>query len=116
MSLMYSKKSIGPITERCGTLDVTSVMSDRAPLTETRCLRVDRKDVIQLCVLPVIPYEVSLGRRLLCGTLSKALAKSRRIASICVLLSNAVIQSWTVSLLVETRKTVLTEIHVESEG
>ena len=99
MSLMYSNKSIGPRTEPCGTPDVTSVMSDRAPLTETRCLRFDKKkDVIQLCVLPVIPYEVSLDRRRLCGTSSKALAKSRRIGSICVLLSNAVIQSWTVSI------------------
>ena len=81
MSLMYSKKSIGPRTEPSGTPDVTSVMSDRAPLTETRCLRFDRKDVIQLCVLPVIPYEVNLDRRRLCGTLSKALAKSRRLDS-----------------------------------
>ena len=98
MSLMYGKKSIGPRTEPCGTPDVTSVVSDRAPLTETRCLRFDRKDVIQLCVLPVVPYEVSLDRRRLCGTLSKALAKSKRIASVCVLLSNAMIQSWTVSI------------------
>ena len=90
-------------------------MSDRAPLTEARCLRFDRTDVIQLCVLPVIPYEVSLDRRRLCWTLSKAFAKSRRIASICVLLSNAVIQ-FGLSLLVETRKTALTGIHVESEG
>ena len=87
MSLMYSKKSIGPRTEPCGTPDVTYVVSDRAPLTETRCLLFDRTDVIQLCVLAVIPYEVSLDRRRLCGTLSKALAKSRRIASVCVLLS-----------------------------
>ena len=98
MSLLYSKKSMGPRTEPCGTPDVTAVMSDRAPLTETRCLRLDSTDVIQLCVLPVIPYEVNLDRRRLCGTLSKAWAKSRRIASICVLLSNAVIQSWTVSI------------------
>ena len=62
MSLMYSKKSIGPRTEPCGTPDVTYVVSARAPLTETRCLRFDRKDVIQLCVLPVIPCEVSLDR------------------------------------------------------
>ena len=27
--------------------DVTSVISDRAPLTETLCLRLDRKDLIQ---------------------------------------------------------------------
>ena len=98
MSFMYSKKSIGPITEPCGTPDVTSVMSDRAPLTENRCLRFDRRYMIQLCVLPVIPYEVNLDRRRVCGTLSKALAKSMRIASICVLRSNAVIQSWTVSI------------------
>ena len=43
MSLMYSKKNIGPRTDPYGTPDVTSVMSDRAPLTETRCLRFDRK-------------------------------------------------------------------------
>ena len=98
MSLMYGKKSIGPRTEPCGTPDVTSMVSDRAQLTETRCLRFDRKDVIQLCVLTVIPYEVSLDGRRLCGTLAKASAKSRRIASVCVLLSNAIIQSWTVSI------------------
>ena len=98
MSLIYSKKSIGPRIVPCGTPDVTYVVSDRAPLTETRCLRFDRKYVIQLCVLPVIPYEVSLDIRSLCGTLSKALAKSRRIASVCVLLSNAIILSWTVSI------------------
>ena len=34
-------------TEPCGTPDVTSVMSDRAPLTETLCLQLDRKDLIQ---------------------------------------------------------------------
>ena len=87
------QKSICPRTETFGTPDETYVMSDRAPLTETRCLRFDRKDVIQLCVLQVIPCEVSLDRSRLCGTLSKDLVKSKRIASICVLLSNAVIQS-----------------------
>ena len=107
MSLMYGKKSIGPRTEPCGTPYVTYVMSDMASLTETRWLRFDRKDVIQLCVLPVIPHVVSLYGRSLCGTVLKALAKSRRIASMYVLLCNAVIQSW---------KIVLTEIHVESEG
>ena len=111
MSLMYSKKSIGPRTEPCGTPDVTYVMSNRAPSTETRCLGFDGKYVIQLWVLTVIPYEVSLDRSRLCGTLSKALAKSRRIASICVLSS-----SRGLCLLVETRKTALTGIHVESEG
>ena len=49
MSLMYGKKSIGPRIEPYGTPDVTSVMSDRATLTETGCLRFDRKDPI-VCV------------------------------------------------------------------
>ena len=71
---------MGPRTEPCGTPDVTYyVMSDRVQLTETRCLRFDRKYVIRLRVLPVIPYEESLDGSRLCGTLSKALAKSRRI-------------------------------------
>ena len=115
MSLMYSKKSIGPRTEPCGTPDVTSVMSDRAPLTETRCLRFDRKDVIQLCVLPVIPYEVNSDRRRLCGTLSKALAKlgGLHTFAFCYPMPSS---SHGMSLSVETRKTVLTGIHVGSEG
>ena len=71
--------------------------------------------MIQLCVLPVISYEVSSDRRRLCGTLSKALAKSRRIASICVYYPMPS-SSHGLSLLVETRMSALTVIHVESEG
>ena len=82
MSLMYSRKSIGPRTEPCGTPDVTSVMSDRAPLTETRCLRFDRKDVIQLCVLLVIPYELSLDRRRLCGNTKRYMVSSGGMISV----------------------------------
>ena len=44
---VQQEEYLGPRTEPCGTPDVTSVMSDRAPLTESRCLRFDRKDVIQ---------------------------------------------------------------------
>ena len=39
------------------------MMSDRPQLTDTRCLRFDRNDVIQLGVLPVILYEVSLEKK-----------------------------------------------------
>ena len=35
VSFMYSKKRTGAGTERCGTPDVTEVLSDRLPLTET---------------------------------------------------------------------------------
>ena len=115
MSLMYNKKSIGSITEPCGTPDVSSAMSDRAPLTETRCLRFDRKYVIQLCVLPVIPYEVSLDRRHLCGTLSKVWQNRGGLHQFvfCYPIPSS---SHGLSLSVETRNTVLTESHVESEG
>ena len=111
MSLMYSKKSIGPRTEPCGTPDVTSVVSDRAPLTETRCLRFDRKDVIQLCVLPVIPLiegvYVGLYQRLW-----QNLGGLHQFVFYYLMPSS----SHGLSLLVETRKTVLTKIHVENEG
>ena len=113
---MYSKKSIGPRTEPCGTPDVTSVVSDRAPLTETRCLRFDRKDVIQVCVLPVIPCEVSLDRRRLCGGLYQRLWQNLGGLHQFVLYFLMPSSSHVLSLLVETRKTVLTEIHVENEG
>ena len=45
MSLMCSKNSIGPRTEPCVTPVVTYVMSDRAPLTETRCLRFNKRQM-----------------------------------------------------------------------
>ena len=115
MSLMDSKKSIGPRTDPCGTPDVTSVMSDRAPLTETRCLRFDRKDVIQLCALLVIPYELSLDRRRLCGLYQRLwqnLGGLHRFEFYYLMPSS----SHGLSLLVGTRKTVQTGSHVESEG
>ena len=104
MSLMYSKKGIYPRTEPCGTPDVTSVMSARAPITETRCLRFDRKYVIQLCALPVIPYDVSLDRRQFVSDFIKRFGTTRRIASICVCYPNAVIQSWTVLYVYALRR------------
>ena len=79
---MYSKKKIGPRTEPYETRDVTSVMSDRAPLTDTRCLRFDRNDVIQLGVLPVILYEVSLERS--------------RLWSLCSFPAELGLESWTI--------------------
>ena len=55
MSFMYSRKRTGPRTEPCGPPDVTHVLSDRDPLTETLCLRCERYDFIQFLVFPVIP-------------------------------------------------------------
>ena len=55
MSFMYSRKITGPRTEPCGTPDVTHVLSDSVPLTETLCFRCERNDFIQFLVFPVIP-------------------------------------------------------------
>ena len=55
MSFMYSRTTTGPRTEPYGTPDVTHVLSNRAPLTETLCLRFERNGFIQLLMLPVIP-------------------------------------------------------------
>ena len=55
MSFMYHRKRTSPRTEACGTPDVTHVLPDRDPLTETVCLRCDFFYFIQFLVFPVIP-------------------------------------------------------------
>ena len=44
---VYQKKNWSYRTEPCGTPDITHVLSDRDPLTETLCLRCERNDFIQ---------------------------------------------------------------------
>ena len=86
-----------------------------APLTETRCLRFDRKYVIQLCVLPVIPYELVYIVGVYVGlyqNLWQNLGGLHQFVFYYPMPSS----SHGLYLLVETRKTVLAEIHVESEG
>ena len=58
VSFMYSRKRIGPRTEPSGTPDVTNVLSDRVPLTETLCFRCKRNDFINCLVFSVIPLKV----------------------------------------------------------
>ena len=48
--------------------------------------------------------------------LSKALAKSSRMASICDLLSIAVIQSWTVMMSWDSQDSPLQRMHVNEMG
>ena len=91
------------------------MMSDSAQLTETRCLQFDRKYVIQSRVLPVIPYEVSLEKSVCLGLYQK-LWQNRGGLHQFVFCYPMPSSSHGLSLLVETRNTVLAEIHVESEG
>ena len=53
--IYVSRKRTGLMTKPCGSPDVTHVLSDRVPLTETLCFRCERNDFIQLFVFPVIP-------------------------------------------------------------
>ena len=53
MSFMYRKRT-GARTEPCGTPDVTHVLSDRVPLTETLCFLCERNDFIQFLVFAIV--------------------------------------------------------------
>ena len=71
----------GPITEPCGTPDVTGTQSDLAPEKITRCLRLERKLLIHIHMLLQMPYLCSFCNRIEWSTRSKALDQSRKIAS-----------------------------------
>ena len=51
----------------------------KTPFCDLAC----RKCWIQLYVDPLMPYQLSIYCRRLCGTLSKALLKSMMIISVC---------------------------------
>ena len=63
MSFMYSRLKTSSRTEPCGSRDVTHVLSDRVPLTETLCFRCERNDFIKFLVFPVIPQKANFDRR-----------------------------------------------------
>ena len=67
-------------------------------------------------MLPVIPYEVSLDKRRLYVGLYQKLWQNVGGLHTFVFYYPMPSPSLGLSLLVETRKTVLTEIHVEREG
>jgi len=92
-SLMYRRKSKGPRTVPCGTPDVTGSQVDWDPFTTTRCLRLDKKELIQLSVLPRIPYESILVSKRWWGTESKAFEKSKIATSVGDPESRALAQS-----------------------
>ena len=81
--LMYIKNSMGPRTVLCGTSERTGWEEDCDPSETTLCDLPCRTFWIQVCVVPLMPYQLSLYRRRLCGTLSKALLKSMMIRSVC---------------------------------
>ena len=65
-----------PRTDLCGTLDSTGTGSEAWPSKTTCWVSPESHELIHVWVDPPIPYFPNLCNSLLCGTLSKALAKS----------------------------------------
>ena len=72
---------MGPRIDPCGTPDVTSSHSEWIPSTTTLCCLPCKYDANQSISLPSIPNSLSLWIKYACDTLSKALAKSKKITS-----------------------------------
>ena len=77
-SLMYSKNSKGPKMVPCGVPEVTLDHSVQAHLTTTRCFRPIKKCLSQFNKQPSMPLFFSFKSRRSWGTLSKALARSKK--------------------------------------
>ena len=66
----------------CGVPKVTLDQLDLVPLRITRCLRPVRKCLSQACKQPSIPLFFNFSRSRSWGTLSNALARSRKTTSV----------------------------------
>ena len=77
VSCMYITNKHGPKTDPCGTPLRTGSQSDVALLTMTLCFLSVSQHFIHLDIFPPIPFAAIFSINLRCGTLSKALAKSR---------------------------------------
>jgi len=87
MSLMKILNSTGPSMDPSGTPPVTNLHLDIKPLTTTLWLQPSNQFLIHPTVHPSNPYLPNLERRMLWGTVLKALQKSRQITSIALPLS-----------------------------
>ena len=96
ISLIKSKNSKGPKIEPCWAPDVTGRKSDDPLSITTLCLLlINNYDLNQANKDPPMQRHSSLNRSFSWDTRSKALEKSRQIASICCLLSRATANWWT---------------------
>src|SRR5215470_6722072 len=86
-SLIKRRKSRGPRTLPWGTPDVTGFNDDEQPPTTTFCFRFERKFCITFTTFEFIANVLSFSIKMACETRSKALLKSRKMASTCFFLS-----------------------------
>ena len=87
-SLMNIQNKRGPKRVPCGTPLTTGALSEVSPSTMTCCDLSERNALIQLSVVPLIPYKSSFESSRQCGTLSKAFEKSKMIGSCWIPLSS----------------------------
>ena len=81
-SFINNKKRIGPNTAPWGTPDVTGTSVEVVLFTTTFWVWLERKDLIHVQILPLTPYQSSLYKSLLLGTVLNAFAKSSEIKSV----------------------------------
>ena len=79
------RKRRGPRTVPWGTPERTGDGSDLAPSTSTVCVLLVRKEWIHFNIWGPIPSDDAFARRILWSTLSNALLKSKRMASVWLL-------------------------------
>ena len=84
---IYTSTSSGPKTLPCGTPLSTGCHLELVPFKTTCCSRLDSQSLIHSRTFPSIPMVLSLTGGRWCGTLSKALEKSRKTQSTRSLLS-----------------------------
>ena len=80
---MYIKNSMGPRTVSWETPERTGWGRIATLRKQLSAIFLAEICWIQVCVDPLMPYQLSLYCIRLCGTLSKALLKSMMIISVC---------------------------------
>ena len=84
---MWHKKSREPRTVPGGAPESTEHGLEDASPTITGCFLCIKKDLINLLILPLLPYLISLNRTFLWSMIN-ALLKSNIITYVCCLVSN----------------------------
>ena len=92
-----TKEEYDPRIVPCGIPESTATSSDCSPTTAFIFMCV--KNIFsQLFIGPRIPYESIFESNFLCGTVSKALEKSKMATLVCNPASYAFMKSWSVTV------------------
>ena len=92
-----TKGEYDPRTVPCGTPESTFTFTDCSPSTTAFIFLCGKNIFNQLFIGPRIPYESIFESNFLCGTVSKALEKSKMATSVFSPVSFAFMKSWSVT-------------------